>query len=67
MLDIKREIKEKIPKLNKVSKDEINYLVNEEILRASSSTYIDDKHKDDIKEEILNEIMGFGKIEKYLS
>lgn len=67
MLDVKSKIKNKITKLDDFNKDEIEYVINEEISKASLLTYIDKDKKEEIKNDILDEIIGYGKIEKFIN
>lgn len=67
LLDIKKEINKKIPLLKNINKEEIKFLINEEILKASEETYISDTEKANLKEKLVNEIIGFGKIEKLIN
>ena len=66
MLNIKSEIKNKITKLKNIDSNEIEYVINDELSKASIYTYINPKDKLVLKDEILSEILGYGKIEKYI-
>lgn len=66
MINVKDEIDKRIPLLKSTTNNDIKYLINEEILKASEKTFIEDKKKEKIKNDLFNEIIGLGKIEPYL-
>lgn len=66
MLNLNDKIKNKISKLDKVSLNEIEFIVTDEIAKASSDYYMDSNEKNKLKNDILNEIVGYGKIERFL-
>lgn len=68
MLDeIKREVKRRLSSIGLSSESDVRYIITSEILKYHEKHQLTSEEKEAIEEELVNEICGYGKIEKYIA